>query len=368
MKILQMHVGLFLKGGIESVIIGLANQLAKKHDVQVCSIFKTSHGNDFFSPLSENVQRCHLGIDYSKNGLSLRNLWHVFNFIKKTDADIVHIHGFFFYYALPIILFHRRIKFVYTFHNDAFMENSKWEWRMLWLKKLCLKRRWMFPVTISPESKESFEKLYKLDSRLIRNGVVASKIAESPNDIDFARVTSKTKVFFHPARIDKQKNQVVLCKVFQRLIHEGCDVVLLIAGTKQSPSIFRELEPFFCDRIKYLGERNDVSQLLSRADGFCLPSKWEGLPMALLESLSVRCIPICSPVGGVTGVIQNGYNGFLCRSFSEEDYYDCMKEFLALSEDQIKIIKENCLKSFAPYEISNMVRSYMKFYEELLSE
>lgn len=365
MKILQIHVGLSLMGGAESVIIGLVNELAKNHDVCVCSVFKPIEGGVYYTRLSAQVKKEHLGIE--KNGFSFRNLWKIYKFLKNTDAEIVHFHGFFYYYALPVILLHRRIKFVYTFHSDAFKENSKWDRRIIWLKSFCLKHHWMNPVTISPESKESFTKLYGLNSRLIRNGVVSPEISVEPNDVDFARKTKYTKVFFHPGRISEPKNQVVLCKVFQRLIEDGEDVVLLIAGTKQDENIFDELKPMLCDRIKYLGERNDVAQLLSRADGFCLPSIWEGLPITLLESLSVGCIPICSPVGGIVGVIKNGHNGFLSRSSSEEDYYDCMKKFLTLTYDQKKSIKNHCLESFLPYKVSNMADAYMEYYKELMS-
>lgn len=366
MKILQIHVGLSLMGGAESVVIGLANELSRNNDVRVCSIFKPVDGGVFYTRLLERVRKEHLGVE--KNGISFKNLWKIFKYLKNTDAEIVHIHGFFYYYALPIILFHKRIKFVYTFHSDAFMENSKWDRHIMWLKRFCMKHHWMYPVTISPESKESFTKLYGLDSRLIRNGVVCPKVSQNPNDVDFARITENTKVFFHPGRISTPKNQVVLCRVFQKLIKDGEDVVLLIAGTKQNESIFKELESMFCDRIRYLGERNDVPQLLAHADGFCLPSIWEGLPITLLESLSVGCIPICSPVGGIVGVIKNGYNGFLSRSSSEDDYYECMKQVLALSKEQINQIKVHCLETFVPYEISNMARLYLEYYNEVLKK
>lgn len=352
-------------GGAESVIVGLANELSRNNDVKVCSIFKPVEGGVYYTRLSDRVKKEHLDIE--KNGFSFKNLWKIFMYLKNTDAEIVHFHGFFYYYALPIILFHKRIKFVYTFHSDAFKENSKWDQRIMWLKTYCLKHRWINPVTISPESKESFSKLYGLDSKLIRNGVPRPSVAEIPNDIDFARMTEKTKVFFHPGRISEPKNQVVLCKVFRRLISDGEDVALLIAGTKQDEPIFKELEPMFCERIRYLGERNDVPQLLARADGFCLPSIWEGLPITLLESLSVGCIPICSPVGGIVGVIKNGYNGFLSKSSSEDDYYECMKKILALSKEQIDSIKVHCLESFAPYEITNMVTLYLDYYKELIA-
>lgn len=364
MKILQMHIGMSLMGGIESVIIGLANEMSKEHDVRFCSIFKPVDGGIYYTRFSERVKKEQLGIE--KNGFSIRNLWKVFYYLYHTDAEIIHLHGFFYYYALPIILFHNRFVFVYTFHSDACWENSKWDHRILWVKKFCLRHHWINAVTISPESKDSFVSLYGLDSRLVRNGVSRPMLYGISELIEKYRMTSETKVFLHPGRISFQKNQVVLCKVFSRLIAEGEDVVLLLAGTKQEELIYHQLVPMFCERVIYLGERNDVAQLLSCADGFCLPSLYEGLPIALLESLSVGCVPICSPVGGIVGVIQNGINGFLSDSPSEDDYYCCMKSFLKLNKAEISIIRNNCIESYEPYEISNMVNQYLKYYEELL--
>lgn len=364
MKILQIHTGLSLMGGCESMIIGLSNEQIKEYDVTVCSVFKPVEGGVYYTRFSENVKREHLGI--VKNGFSIKNCFKIFNYLRKSGADIVHIHGFFYYYALAIILLHRKIKFVYTIHSDAYMENSKWDRKILWLKKICFKHRWMNPVTISPESKLSFSTLYKIDSRLIQNGIPIPQVSLEPNEIDFSKISPYTKVFLHPGRISKPKNQLVLCKVFQRLIEDGEDVILLIAGTKQSEEIFEQIEPYFCKRIKYLGERDDVPQLLSRADGFCLPSIWEGLPVTLLEALSVGCIPICSPVGGIVGVINTSVNGMLSKSSSEEDYYDCMKTFLLYNNDKIQSMKQEAIKTFIPYDIKNTSKSYIDFYKELL--
>ena len=366
MKILHIHTGLTLMGGAESVIINLSNEQVKTNDVRVCSIFKPADNGVFYTRFASNVKREHLGI--LSNGISIKNLWRVFKYISKNDAQIIHIHGFFYYYFLPILFFHNRFIFVYTVHSDAVMENSKWDKKIFCLKRFCFKHGWMNPVTISPESNESFTFLYNTESRIILNGVPQPLLVKGANLIDECRITSNTKVFVHPGRISPEKNQVVLCKVFNRLIREGEDVCLIIVGTKQVDEVFQKMKPYFCNRIKYMGERNDVSQLLSRADGLCLPSIWEGLPMTLLEALSVGCIPICSPVGGIVGVISTGENGMLSKSSSEEDYYDCMKFFLSFKSDRISLMKQKALKSFAPYNICNTANKYCDFYRELLNK
>lgn len=75
---------------------------------------------------------------------------------------------------------------------------------------------------------------------------------------------------------------------------------------------------------------------MAYCDAMCLPSIWEGLPVTLLEALSVGCVPICSNVGGIPDVVESGINGFLSSSSSEEDYYEAMLEYFAKLEEEIK--------------------------------
>ena len=100
-------------------------------------------------------------------------------------------------------------------------------------------------------------------------------------------------------------------------------------------------------------------------DAMCLPSIWEGLPVTLLEALSVGCVPICSNVGGIPNVVVSGVNGFLSDSSSEEDYYKTMKTFLALSDDEYLQIKDTCRNSFSEYDIVNTATSYINIYKSV---
>lgn len=103
---------------------------------------------------------------------------------------------------------------------------------------------------------------------------------------------------------------------------------------------------------------------MAKADGMCLPSVWEGLPITLLECLAVGCIPICSPVGGVVDVITDGKNGLLSKSSCEEDYYQTMLRFLKQSREDTVRMKQWCVTSFQPYHISNSVRKYLLEYSK----
>lgn len=358
MKILHIHPSLS-SGGIESMICALANEMAKKEDVSVCSIFKPKSTDIFWYKLSTLVHRITIG--KKKKGFSVKVLFQILLCIYKGHYDVVNMHGMFYYYMLPVFLLHKKIKFFYTVHSDAVKENTGWDKHLFFIKKYCIQRGYIHPITISNVSQASFASLYNCPSDLIFNGVPKPLLSEV-DPIRYYRVSSQTKVFIHAGRIDVPKNQLVLCKVFYRLINEGYDVVLLIAGSKVNEDIFNTLEPYFSERIYYLGEREDIIQLMANSDAMCLPSIWEGLPVTLLEALSVGCIPICSNVGGIPDVVVSGINGFLSSSFSEEDYYVAVKEYLSLSQSEIEIVKNNCVNSFFKYDIVNTAEMYINLY------
>ena len=360
MRILQFHTKM-VSGGIEAIVCGLANEMCKTEDVTLCTIFKPTEEDVFYKKLSPQVRRETIG--KQSFGFSLKEIFKIYNFIRKGNYDIVHVHGCFQYYFLAMLLLHKKTRFFYTIHSDARKENQRWDWRLFKLKRFLFAHRWVVPITISEISQKSFRDLYNCSSELIYNGTSKTVCSNVPNVIDSLRVTHKTKVFIHAGRISEPKNQIVLCKVFDRLIKEGNDVVLAIAGTAEDAEIFNNLKGFFSDRIVYLGERDNIPELFSRADAFCLPSVWEGLPVTLLEALSVGCIPICSPVGGIVNVIRTGKNGLLSEDSSESNYYKTVSDFLKISDEVLLTMKKSVMESFKQYDITTCAKNYLNIYK-----
>jgi L-malate glycosyltransferase len=67
----------------------------------------------------------------------------------------------------------------------------------------------------------------------------------------------------------------------------------------------RHLELGLGDRFQFLGQRDDVLQLLAGADAFVLASHHEGLPVALMEATSVGLPVVASRVGGIPQVLED---------------------------------------------------------------
>ena len=64
-------------------------------------------------------------------------------------------------------------------------------------------------------------------------------------------------------------------------------------------------------RIKFLGDCSNVEELLSRAHLFVLSTKWEGLPISILEGMRAGLPVIATDVGGVKEAVDHGVTGYL---------------------------------------------------------
>jgi glycosyltransferase involved in cell wall biosynthesis len=65
------------------------------------------------------------------------------------------------------------------------------------------------------------------------------------------------------------------------------------------------------DRVLFPGSRDDVYRLLPALDVFALSSRFEGLPIALLEAMATGVAPVATRVGGIPEVITDGQDGLL---------------------------------------------------------
>ena len=100
---------------------------------------------------------------------------------------------------------------------------------------------------------------------------------------------------------------------------------------------------------------DDIRPFMKRSDVVLIPSMIEGIPIVLLESLSMGVPVIASNVGGIPDIIQNGYNGFICESDNVHSFVEKIK--LLYSQPEIK--NEMSLNA-RRYAEQNLDVSYMK--------
>jgi glycosyltransferase involved in cell wall biosynthesis len=120
-------------------------------------------------------------------------------------------------------------------------------------------------------------------------------------------------------RLDFEKG-ISRLAAFSRLADcEGISVRLTIVG---ATILGGEKVDWPANRVRLIEATNDPATLARHfedADGFILLSRWEGVPLALLDAMAHGCIVVATDVGAVGELVADGVNGFLCPSSGSDD-------------------------------------------------
>jgi glycosyltransferase involved in cell wall biosynthesis len=113
------------------------------------------------------------------------------------------------------------------------------------------------------------------------------------------------------ARFGPQKDHRTLLRALGGLQEQSWRLDLLGDGP-----LLREMEALaaalgIADRIRFMGQRMDVDQILAASQGFLLVTNWEGFPLSILEAMRAGLPVIASAVGGVSESVLDGDTGYL---------------------------------------------------------
>ncbi len=114
-------------------------------------------------------------------------------------------------------------------------------------------------------------------------------------------------------RLEEQKGHDVLFEALAQLVKQGMDFTLVVAGEGSRRSWLEQqsLSLGLAPRVQFVGQQEDVGGLLAAADGVILPSRWEGLPLVLLEAMARGRPIVASAVGGMADALEHGVSGTL---------------------------------------------------------
>lgn len=364
MKILHIIPGLH-GGGAETFCINLCNELSKEHDVTICSLFDIEEHMFMAKALSPTITLITL---HKQLGLDTSIFFKIHQLIRTGNYDSVNTHLRGLFYSAPAIMFNKT-NFFHTVHNMAQEETGKSQ-RLIY--KILFKLFKVTPIGISTKVSKSIQTEYGNQfNTLIDNG---TKQLEPTDQIEYVRQeiqnykkNLKTKVFLTIGRIAYQKNHKMLVDVFNKLLVEGEDVLLLIIGkdTEAGDPLLKQLLQIAKPEIHFLGERQNVSDYLLCSDAFCLSSLYEGLPITLIEAMSLGVIPICTPAGGIVDVIRDMENGLLSTDLSSDSYYAKIKQFLSLTAEVKTTLSNNVLIDFKKsYDITSTAQKYLNLYNK----
>jgi glycosyltransferase involved in cell wall biosynthesis len=236
------------------------------------------------------------------------------NYIRQHKIDLLHCH-------MPITGLlgrhvHSRISIpvIYTEHNLQ----ERYHFITRFFNKITFNYQ-TETIAVSGDVKNSIDKNIKpkINVSVVENGINAQTFVR--NSEDGMRIRSEYNI---------PQNAVVVGNIAvfrsQKRLKEWVEV--FASSSKSNPNLFGLLVgqgPFMeqveesieahglKNKIILAGLQSDVKPYYSAIDIFMMTSLYEGLPIALLEAMSMECAVVCTNAGGTKSVIRNGEDGFL---------------------------------------------------------
>jgi predicted dehydrogenase/glycosyltransferase involved in cell wall biosynthesis/threonine dehydrogenase-like Zn-dependent dehydrogenase len=169
-------------------------------------------------------------------------------------------------------------------------------------------------IVVSDASRKSFAGIHVEPSRLtvVRNGIYALETTGSPDKLRAELNVAGRTVLLTVARFSAQKDHATLLRAMAELRRTYPNAVLLLVGTGEEQEGLEELatELNLGDNLRFLGHRSDVAELMSIADLFVLASRFEGLPLAVLEAMSLGVPVVATRIGGTVEALGENHKYF----------------------------------------------------------
>lgn len=170
-------------------------------------------------------------------------------------------------------------------------------------------------------------------STVVRNGISLSQVTSSRGRGLGLRsslgLPADHTIYMCIANLLKKKNHELLLQAFAKAFAaaDGAHLVLIGQdGTERTnlESICSELG--IGENVHFYGSHPNAARLLEEADVFCLSSSFEGLPIALLESMAAGLPAIVTDVGGMPDAVIDQVSGRVVASGSIDQMADAMRQ------------------------------------------
>ncbi len=203
----------------------------------------------------------------------------------------------------------------------------------------------------------------------IANGVDLQRIDAAPVvDIrsDYS-IAEESVLFALVGRLHEAKGHTDLLPVLAKLQRDGQHFACLFVGEG-------ELEGALKDEVKSLGLekevlftgfRQDVIGILKALDFLVMPSRWEGLPISLLESMACNSPVLASRVGGIPDVIEHGVDGFFYEQGDAVALESCLKKIIEDTELRRFMAEAGLKKIHKKYSAASVAKAYEALYDKV---
>ena len=293
-----------------------------------------------------------------------RHILRLVRFLRRRRYDIVHTHNTAAQLFSAIAGVLCSVVLCTTEHNTS---NRRRGWR--WYRPV---DRWMYRqyksvVCISDQAEQNLKTYLGKGGFIIRviyNGIDVERFADAAPCRSLVETKGGRKAVVMVAGFRYQKDQDTLVRAM-RLLPETSYELWLVGdgercGTVEALAKTEGVE----GRVRFLGLRDDVPEVLKAADIVVMSSHFEGLSLSNLEGMASGKPFIASDVDGLREIVAG--NGLL---FPHGDAAALAERIRRLSEDETlrNRVVESCQRKARQYDIRLMADRYDEMYKSLIT-
>ncbi len=350
MKVMHLIMS-FNTGGAERLLIDILNN-SHIDQQKLCIV------NDFYEQkLLEEVKIGNENIKLIRRPEGSKNILYVIKLIKyvrREKPDIIHCHNkTSFKFALLVNKFIKNIDIIYTIHDTNIINKDKS--LVQEVNKYC---KQVICISKAVEN-ECIEYLIdKSKINLVYNAIDIEKF-------NLPKYKHSTINIVCIARINiEKKGQDLLIKAVKN-IAEKYNIKVYFAGEaavqqKEDLVYLKKL----CDclnlkeRVEFLGNVENIPELLRNMDILVLPSIYEGFGLVIVEAMASKTKVIASNIDGPKKIITKD-SGYLFESGNYEDLEEKIVQCINCKENTVDFAYEYAKKE---YSIKRLCHEYKKVY------
>lgn len=345
-------------GGAETMVRNLALAL---HGAGVPVVVVSLHSGD--TPVADTIREGGVAVVAlnKRRGPDPSVILRLKRLMDEFRPTVVHTHLPVLEYVVPAARLHGRVvKVVHTFHSVAQKETRIG--LLVALNKRAFRSGMALPVALNDEVRDSICEVY---------GLAADNVPVVCNGIDLGRfrLAGEGRArggilrLLCVARFEDVKNHSLLVRTLAVLAAEldgAVRLTLVGDGPLREETEGLAAKLGVGDLVEFVGQKTDTAPYFGGADVFVLLSKYEGLPMSVIEAMASGLPVVAANVGGLPGIVRPGVNGMLVG----HDAGEAARAILDVAGDDAtySALSHGALATSLEYSSGRMMGGYLDLY------
>ena len=296
--------------------------------------------------------------------------------MKLLQPDVLHTHQLaaLFYIAPAAAKAGTRV--VHTEHSNHLARAPGWirRWRYRLMLGWAGRGSGRF-CCVAPDIAREVTRLGVLPRRnvhIVPNGIdTAEDMPATERLLSRAKlgIPTDASVIGTVGRLHPVKQQDLLIRAFAGLRRHLPGAHLVIVGEGPAHRELVELSQALSlsGSVHFTGYSAQPQRFLQIMDVFALTSRWEGMPLAVLEAWAAGLPVVASAVGGIPELVRPGENGLLFRNGNEPELTAALEELLTNRPRACQLGATGRADVADRYSAERMTAAYERHYRELLA-